>query len=99
VCGYVCACVVYVCACVRACTCVHELCTCVCVRLCTNVCVCVVYLCMCACARTYVCVCVCVQVRVKEIKSPFLLVSFLPNIGPASQSKLLEALVTYKLVI
>jgi hypothetical protein len=79
VCAKVCPCFVYVRACVYGCvcTCLHALCTCACV-------------CVCVCVGTRTCVragtYVCVHVHVKELKAPFLLVSFLPKRGPASQA-------------
>jgi hypothetical protein len=77
-CAYVCACVVYVCACVYGCV---------------RTCACVVYLYVYMCVHAYVCACGyvfahrwCVHAHVKELKTPFLLVSFLPKRGPAPQA-------------
>jgi hypothetical protein len=82
--------------CVRAHVCVFvcivyvRACVCVCIRLCAYVCACVMYLCVYVCVCPYVCayVCacryVCVHAHVKGLKTPFLLVSFLPPQDRAS---------------
>ena len=67
------------CVCVYPCTCGRAR-TCACVHVRTCVRACVVYLCMCVYAY------VCVHVHVKGFKTPFLLVSFLPNRGLVSQA-------------
>ena len=86
VCAYVHVCVhARTCVCVRARTCacfvyVHA-CVYGCVRICVRA------LCTCVCVCVYVCACgyVCVHANVKGLKTPFLLVSFLPKRGPASK--------------
>jgi len=93
VCMSVCACA-YVCVCVRVR--VRALCTCVRVYTVVYIHVCVrcVLVRVCLCARTcvhartcvFACGYVCVRAHVKGLKAPFLLVSFLPKRGPASQA-------------
>ena len=65
--------------------CVHALCTCMHVYTVVYVCVCV----RCVLVRAGQCVRAhtwCVHAHVKGLKTPFLLVSFLPKRGPASQA-------------